>query len=378
MPKINESSQRQKLLKKKEESIQLIIKTNNVSYEEALILLKKYSKRNKKYWLIQGYSEKDAIKESRTRMPGTIEYFMYFKNINDINECKKLSKQWGKDTAITLENQIRLYGEEIGELKFNNYCKKQAYSNTLEYMINKYGIEEGTKKYYTANEKRAVTLPNLIKNHGKKEGTKIWENYLERQAYTNTKEYFVELYGEEKGIEKYKHINFLKSHSYESYLERCDGDIELATQKLAEYWRKVDNYKNTSLISIELFNELLDFCLNNNWKKIFYETYTQEWYLSIRGFGFTKVDFFIKETGKIIEFYGDYWHANPLIYEPNEFINYPQKQRKKAKDIWKHDELRINAIKRMPYIKDILIIWEHDYRKNKNDIIKKCKQFLIT
>ena len=76
-------------------------------------------------------------------------------------------------------------------------------------------------------------------------------------------------------------------------------------------------------------------------------------------------------NNKLIEFNGDYWHANPLFYGPMSFI---KAKNKKAKDIWEYDNIKINTAKYQGY--DVLVIWENEYKTNKEETINKCIDFL--
>ena len=74
---------------------------------------------------------------------------------------------------------------------------------------------------------------------------------------------------------------------------------------------------------------------------------------------------YIQETKTVIEFYGDYWHRNPEIYEGDHpyfklFV----------KDKWKKDELRIDVIKESNEVENIIIIWEKEFRKNPTKVIE--------
>ena len=71
-------------------------------------------------------------------MPGTIEYYNIFKGF-DIETSKLKSKEFRSNSAVTLKNCIRKYGEIDGEKKFNDYREKQALTNTFEYKRDKYG-----------------------------------------------------------------------------------------------------------------------------------------------------------------------------------------------------------------------------------------------
>ena len=74
---------------------------------------------------------------------------------------------------------------------------------------------------------------------------------------------------------------------------------------------------------------------------------------------------------KIIEFNGDFWHMNPKLFESN-YKNPVSKI--SAKDKWKYDKEKNNVARSYGY--DVLVIWECDYNKNRDDVIKKCIEFL--
>ena len=76
-------------------------------------------------------------------------------------------------------------------------------------------------------------------------------------------------------------------------------------------------------------------------------------------------------NNKIIEFIGDFWHANPKIYDKT-FIN--KTNGCTAKEIWKHDKDKIKYAKKHGY--DVHTVWESDFRNEPETVIKKCMDFL--
>ena len=74
---------------------------------------------------------------------------------------------------------------------------------------------------------------------------------------------------------------------------------------------------------------------------------------------------------KIIEFNGDYWHCNPKLYGPDFFNKVKQKT---AREIWDCDRRKQEIAEY--YHHKYLVIWEYDYKQNKEDVIKKCIDFL--
>ena len=66
----------------------------------------------------------------------------------------------------------------------------------------------------------------------------------------------------------------------------------------------------------------------------------------------------------IVEFYGDYWHANPTKYIRTDIIHNGMS----AGEIWERDLIRKESLEKMGY--KVLEVWEGDYRKNPESIIK--------
>lgn len=76
---------------------------------------------------------------------------------------------------------------------------------------------------------------------------------------------------------------------------------------------------------------------------------------------------------KIIEFNGDYWHANPKIYK-KDYIN--KTLNLTAYEIWKKDEKRKKYIQKQGY--QLYVVWESDYKNDPENTIKKCIEFLTS
>ncbi len=77
-------------------------------------------------------------------------------------------------------------------------------------------------------------------------------------------------------------------------------------------------------------------------------------------------DFINKKEKKIIELFGDYWHANPESHKPYDVIMGGQS----AKSIWTKDENRLNTYKKHNY--KCLVVWENEF-KDINNLIRKLK-----
>lgn len=79
----------------------------------------------------------------------------------------------------------------------------------------------------------------------------------------------------------------------------------------------------------------------------------------------------IVANNKIIEYNGDFWHSNPTKYSP-EYIN--PRTKLKAADKWNIDQQKLQYARDQGY--EVLVVWESDFKKNKEEVIKQCIQFL--
>ena len=91
----------------------------------------------------------------------------------------------------------------------------------------------------------------------------------------------------------------------------------------------------------------------------------------------TKIcDVFIPDLNLIIEYFGDYWHCNPIKYDTNYFN---KKKNKFAWELWKYDKSKLDLIKSCGY--NVEVIWEKQFRNNEQiieNIISKYDTKSIT
>jgi hypothetical protein len=79
----------------------------------------------------------------------------------------------------------------------------------------------------------------------------------------------------------------------------------------------------------------------------------------------------IRINNKIIEYNGDYWHCNPSKWLPEQ---YNKSTKCTAKEKWKSDKRKLDYAISKGY--DVLVIWESEWKNDKENIIEKCKRFI--
>jgi len=250
--------------------------------------------------------------------------------------------------GVTYNSMINKWGKELGEQKWKEYCDKHSKIASKKYFIDKYGKENGLKIYH---DSRAITKNGMIKKYGKKIGLEKWKKYCERQKYTCSLEYFISKYGEIIGKEKYKNFSIKRALSGQN--------------------KKI----TVSKISQDLFNKLYKYIAKNeiyysdlNHEFIIYNDETNKNYL---------LDFYDKTKNLVIEFQGDYWHANPQKYDKDDVLEFKtsifenRKKKIKALELWEYDKCKRNFICKALNNPIYLEIWENDYRKNPNKILQE-------
>lgn len=72
------------------------------------------------------------------------------------------------------------------------------------------------------------------------------------------------------------------------------------------------------------------------------------------------VDMFNKKSKIVIEYFGDYWHCNPLIYDDN-FLN--KSLGITAKEKQNKDKIRLQKIINHKSVDMLLVIWEKTFNE---------------
>jgi ribonuclease BN (tRNA processing enzyme) len=204
-------------------------------------------------------------------------------------------------------------------------------------MIEKYGEEEGRKRYEEWIKNSTVTLEKMIEKYGEEEGKKRWKQFCERNRYTNTLEYYIETYGEEEeGRKRYnKWVKRLKKYSKES---------------------------------IEFFQPIYEFLINNGFtdNDIYWKEKEQCIY-DKKNKRVNFYDFTISKLKLIIEYHGSTWHYNP-DYNYKEDFKSPF-ENLTLEELKERDEYKRNLAIENGF--DIIEVFDTDNKEEKqNEIIE--------
>ena len=284
------------------------------------VKIAKGSPYSKNYWIERGLSESEAEYKIKVIKPSFIEYWL--------------------DKGFNLEeSQLRIEAQRL---------------STLRGYIFKYGQEEGNKLWLIKQQEHKNGL------HSKR-CLPYWLNkgYTEKEAKieiskiqsTFSLKICIEKYGPEQGLIKF-------------------NERQLKWQKSL--------YKNGKLksgyseVSQELFFKIIESIEINDLNYFIFAKKGGEFVLNSNN-GFYRYDFTDLKNKRIIEYNGDDYHGNPNKYRANDFPN-PFKKNVTAQELWDKDELKRKLAEQNGF--EVLVIWDSDYKRNKNLVIDKCKEFL--
>jgi very-short-patch-repair endonuclease len=223
-------------------------------------------------------------------------------------------------------------------------------------------------------------FPDMNDQEIKDKITELANSFTEERLLPSNKEYWMKKgYSEEEAIEKVtdRQTTFSKEICIEKYGEEEGIKVWLERQ---EKWKKtLVNQGNLtcgySKISQELFDEIMKYYKDDELFGIYYATYNKEYYISEKGNIFYQYDFTDLNVKKIIEFNGDLYHANPNIFESDDYYHpFLKEDGLTAGQKWEEDNKKIKSANKRGF--DVLVIWESEYKKDKEKTIQKCIDFL--
>ena len=201
--------------------------------------------------------------------------------------------------------------------------ENRTYNTRLEYWIEKgYSLEEA--KDVLKERQSTVRLDKFIDRYGENEGRKRWKERQEKWQNTLNN----------KTIEEIQKINAKKIPKI--------GPISKAEKEIFEILRSYEievNKQHHIKVNKSKYNYFYDIVFGN----------------------------------KIIEYNGDYWHCNPKNFKETDIVKRGNKIIP-VKEIWEKENIKLETAKNNGY--KVLVIWESDYRKNREETISKCINFL--
>lgn len=151
--------------------------------------------------------------------------------------------------------------------------------------------------------------------------------------------------------------SMLKKWGKENYFCNINPAVEFA-----------ESFKNMHVRGSEFEREVAEFV--SQYDNEAYSCLNRHFYFQTED-GCIIPDVYSKKYSLIIEAYGDYWHANPNVYETSKVFHngFTMQQ------ILEKDQKRLKCISESLKCKSI-VVWEHDWKSNRYDCEQKILEFM--
>jgi very-short-patch-repair endonuclease len=314
-------------------------------------------------------------------MLGTVAIFIQYDLTNYLGRYNRLKGINGTSTYT----QMLRYGRAWQNVyKSQNNKKTKAFTNRTQYWVDKgLSLDQAEQQVCRVQQERAIK--SALKTKGTScytvRSTEFWINngYSLEEAKdkvkdiqtTNGLEYYKKKYPDSyekkfnERISKWKSslgecdqelMNLKKSSSIKGCMARGMTHEEAVCSYQITKERLKSTRKLPSKISQKMC-QMLDSQLKGT---CYYDSKNYEKLIS----GY-RVDFYHVESKTVIEFYGDFFHRNPKVYESTwQAHNVTSEQR------WQYDAQREKTISNSVNVDKLIVIWESDFRKNPEQVIQ--------
>ena len=319
-----------------------------------------------------------AIEEKKSNSKSQLEYYTKRYPEKTLEECRQMQEKYTKENCPQcIEYYTKRYPEKTLEecQQMMNNAKQNITSKQPSYK----GKDNPNHKSKTSEFERKSRSPKCIEFYQKKYPEKTLEecqqmvdehiNGVRNIMKDKTKQVKCIEYWLAKGYTKKEAVKIISESQLTFTLDKCieKYGLEEGTKRYNERQNKwLKSFKNS--LKSQFVNGIQSSGIAN---ELFNIIETQ-----IKGqkeFILGKYVFDFVYEHKIIEFNGDYWHANPKIYDKT-FIN--KTNGHTAKEIWSHDKSKIKYAQKHGY--EVYTVWESDFRNDPNNVIKKCMSFLTS
>ena len=258
----------------------------------------------------KNYTIEEAEFEKNSRRPIRKEYWMV-RGFSEENATMKAKEAKNNNNRLGNYNATSKMPDQYA------YCSHRC----KEYwMVRGFSEENAITK--VSEVQSTFSLNKCIEKHGEEDGRKIWQKRQDKWQETLNS----------KSDDEKARINSLKcSKGYTI----SNAEKELI-KTLSEIFDNVES-------SYSIF-------YNNGLKYYVYD---------------------IRLDNKIIEYNGDFYHANPNLYDES-FMN--PKTKKSAREIWAKEAHKEKIANDNGF--SILRIWENEYKSNKQECVNRCVEFL--
>ena len=281
-------------------------------------------------------------------------------------EKRRGKSSWNKGLTIKTDSRIRPSGKpvEFYLKKFNLtkerledlYSKQQLSLPDLQKLI---GIDIG--RCYNLLEHFSIPIRSISES-------KATKRYKKKFRKTLLTKYGATSISSIPAVKEKKRQTFLKHYGEDNIFKTDSFKTEIKKRLPAirrRQWAVMKPEEKTRRVNAMVKNlHSIPSSMNNNLELALAELLKILSIKYLRRFRISRywVDFYLEKFNLIIETYGDYWHASPLKYKPQDKIIYTDGETVTAQSIWDRDNTRIMNLKSLGYT--VLIFWETEVHES--------------
>lgn len=261
--------------------------------------------------------------------------FLYEEYIEKGKSAKEIASEYGLSSATSIIKLLKYHNiqtRNISESKTQDRYKEK-YEET---MLERYGVKHNLERGSPIRKQMEI---DLLKKYGVSNVFQL-DEVKEKIKETCLANYGFEYAMQNDEVKERVWNSTYKNHGVKYGIIKAHHNIKSKPQRRIEEILESDN--------IEYISE--------------YKIYPYY------------VDILCSKSKKVIEVYGDFWHANPIKYKKDDILNFPYGKKMLVEDKWNYDKERINHIKLQGF--EILIIWENDIYKNLQYVEKSIWNYL--
>lgn len=242
--------------------------------------------------------------------------------------------------TIFIIDYFNIKKRNISESCYQNK-KIEKTKNTL---IDKYGVENASQAEEIKQKKKETFLQNYGVDN-------IWKS---DEYYQWLHKYMEEKYDKKSIPNRYGNMQMWWDKQTNEYKKE---HVKPANKAYKEFWRNASDEIKNDLIQRRCKNFVCSYnsSLETRIAKILdilQLSYERQKWIKNKSY-----DFRINKTNVIIEVQGDFWHANPNIYNHEDELNFPGSVCK-ASDIWYKDNKKKELAEKYGY--QIIYFWESE------------------
>lgn len=233
-------------------------------------------------------------------------------------------------------------------------CNKLLLNSNKSGYCNIHRDRTGKNNSFYGKKHQQETI-NIIKRKNKLASENLWKNNIYRDKVIS-------------GVSKPRREGFKKEQSdrIKEWFKNNPEQRKIRSAHMRKSWElgKIIPNKNvscnSSAVEKRFFNDISKLCPNR------VERYT----LNSPDGKWLFPDLIMFDIGYVIEFYGNYWHANPDIYNAEDIVHHGIK----ASEIWGKDEKRIKKLSSIGF--ETEIVWESCYKRNREGVLQHIDSFI--